>query len=128
MTKPLKQTNSNLEGISALPKRLGSFASSTNQAKEKNENEKKKKEISKMSSPILTDSLTAPKIGGYSDSSGRPGKNPDEPLFLRISTSARTMKLFSSYKWREDSKQNRTGFWIRTTPGRILVNQLILSA
>ena len=72
--------------------------------------------------------LTSPKTGGYSDSSGRPGKNPDEPLFVRISNSARTMKLFSSYKWCEDSKENRTRFWIRTTPGRILVNQLILSA
>jgi hypothetical protein len=73
-------------------------------------------------------SFPSTKTGGYSDASGRPGKNPDEPLFLRISNSARTTKVFSSYKWSEDSKEKRTGFWIRTTPGRILVNQLILSA
>lgn len=65
-------------------------------------------------------------LSAYSDFGVKPGKSLDEPLFVRVLSSGRSLKLFPSYKWIEDSKENRTNLAIRTSPGRILVNQLIL--
>ena len=62
----------------------------------------------------------------YREASGRPGKNPEEPLFIRIAGSGRSTKVFSSYKWTEDSLENRTNQSLRTTPGRVLVNKILL--
>ena len=58
---------------------------------------------------------------------GRSSKSPDEPLHVRISGSGTSSKLYSSYKWREDSQERRRNVYIRTTPGRILVNTIIQS-
>ena len=65
-------------------------------------------------------------LSAYSDLGGKPGKSLDEPLFVRVLSSGGSLKLFPSYKWIEDSNEKRTNLAIRTTPGRILVNQLIL--
>ncbi len=58
---------------------------------------------------------------------GRSGKTPDEPLHLRVSGSGTSSKLYSSYKWLEDSQERRRNIYLRTTPGRILVNTIIQS-
>lgn len=58
---------------------------------------------------------------------GRSGKTPDEPLHLRISGSGTFSKLYTSYKWLEDSQERRRSTYLRTTPGRILVNNIIQS-
>jgi hypothetical protein len=56
---------------------------------------------------------------------GRQGKSPDEPLHLRVSRFGTVRKLYTSFKWLEDSQERRRDFSIRTTPGRILVNQIL---
>lgn len=54
------------------------------------------------------------------------GKNlPDEPLHIRLSQSGTSSKLYSSYKWLQDSTGQTRAQCIRTTPGRILVNQIL---
>ena len=81
--------------------------------------------------PNSKDSLNKAKGIEYSRRSssahGRSGKTPDEPLHLRISGSGTSSKLYTSYKWLEDSQERRRSTYIRTTPGRILVNNIIQS-
>jgi DNA-directed RNA polymerase subunit beta' len=50
---------------------------------------------------------------------------PDEPLHIRLSQCGTWTKLYSSYKWLQDSNGQTRYQCIRTTPGRILVNQIM---
>lgn len=56
---------------------------------------------------------------------GQGPRPPDEPLHIRVSRFGTLSKLYTSYKWLEDSQENRRGFSVRTTPGRVLVNQIL---
>ena len=49
----------------------------------------------------------------------------DQPLQIRLHTSGLTTKIYPSYQWKEDIKKNIRMSSIRTTPGRILLNQII---
>jgi len=53
------------------------------------------------------------------------GSTPDEPLGIRLLQTGQTRKLYTSSQWIEDSKEKRRSIYIRTTPGRILVNLLL---
>ena len=49
----------------------------------------------------------------------------DQPIQIRLHTTGLTTKIYTSYQWKEDVKKNISLPSIRTTPGRILLNQII---
>jgi hypothetical protein len=53
------------------------------------------------------------------------GGNPDEPLGIRLIQTGQAKKLYTSSQWIESTQGTRRFIQIRTTPGRILVNQLL---
>jgi DNA-directed RNA polymerase beta' subunit len=53
------------------------------------------------------------------------GGNPDEPLAIRLIQTGQAKKLYTSSQWIESTQGTRRFIQIRTTPGRILVNQLL---
>jgi DNA-directed RNA polymerase subunit beta' len=73
--------------------------------------------------PLLASGPSGP--SATTSAFGRQGKSPDEPLHVRVSRFGTVRKLYTSFKWLEDSQERRRDFAIRTTPGRILVNQIL---
>jgi DNA-directed RNA polymerase beta' subunit len=49
----------------------------------------------------------------------------DQPIQIRLYKTGLTTKIYPSYQWKEDVKKNISLSSIRTTPGRILLNQII---
>ena len=49
----------------------------------------------------------------------------DQPIQKRLDKTGLTTKIYPSYQWKEDVKKNVSLPCIRTTPGRILLNQII---
>ena len=49
----------------------------------------------------------------------------DQPVQIRLYQTGLTTKIYPSYQWKEDVKKNISLSSIRTTPGRILLNQII---
>ena len=48
----------------------------------------------------------------------------DQPIEIRINKNGISTKIYSSYQWQEDTKEKQKISYIRTTPGRVLMNQL----
>nr|YP_002601001.1 beta' subunit of RNA polymerase [Monomastix sp. OKE-1]ACK36865.1 beta' subunit of RNA polymerase [Monomastix sp. OKE-1] len=51
--------------------------------------------------------------------------NFNEPLYIRIFSSGFANQVYHSYKWTQDTKAYRRNKAIRTTPGRVLVNEIL---
>ena len=49
----------------------------------------------------------------------------EQPLNIRLHTSGLITKIYASYQWKEDVEKNIKMLCTRTTPGRILLNQII---
>ena len=55
-------------------------------------------------------------------------KNPLEPLYQRYQKTGITVtKLYKEIKWVEDDQERRRKVSVRTTPGRILINEILLN-
>ena len=48
-----------------------------------------------------------------------------EPLVLRVFSSGFANQVYHSYKWTQNTKEERSNRALRTTPGRVLVNQIL---
>ena len=51
-------------------------------------------------------------------------RDTDQPLEIRLNTNGISTKIYSSYQWQQDSKGRKQVLYIRTTPGRVLMNQI----
>ncbi len=51
-------------------------------------------------------------------------REQDQPIEIRLNQNGICTKIYSSYQWQEDSQQKQLNCYIRTTPGRVLMNQL----
>ena len=47
------------------------------------------------------------------------------PLHIRVFSSGLANQVYHSYKWTQDPQQNRSNKAIRTTPGRVLINEIL---
>ena len=70
----------------------------------------------------------ARKEGFFYHSFGRFANDEDEPLEIRVHQTGNSRKIYSDFQWSEDSKEENRVCYIRTTPGRALMNQLIYPA
>jgi len=52
-------------------------------------------------------------------------KSPEEPIQIRLRSNGISLIIYTSYYWQESSFLNPFSCYIRTTPGRILFNQMI---
>ena len=77
------------------------------------------------------------KLGGYTivnsqnriqkhfqNSIARFRRDADQPLEIRLNANGISTKIYSSYQWQQDSKGHKQVSYIRTTPGRVLMNQI----
>ena len=67
----------------------------------------------------------ARKAGFFYHSFGRFSNDEDEPLEIRVHQTGNSRKIYADFQWSEDSKEENRMCYIRTTPGRALMNQLI---
>ena len=67
----------------------------------------------------------ASQSGAKQSSNDRVAPSSDEPVQIRLHKTGLTTKVYPSYQWKEDVKKNVSLPSIRTTPGRILLNQII---
>ena len=67
----------------------------------------------------------ARKAGFFYHSFGRFSNDEDEPLEIRVHQTGNSRKIYADFQWSEDSKEENRVCYIRTTPGRALMNQLI---
>jgi hypothetical protein len=51
-------------------------------------------------------------------------RESDQPIEMRINKNGISTKIYSSYQWQEDTTQKQRISYIRTTPGRVLMNQI----
>jgi hypothetical protein len=65
------------------------------------------------------------KAGFFYHSFGRFSNDEDEPLEIRVHQTGNSRKIYADFQWSEDSKEENRMCYIRTTPGRALMNQLI---
>ena len=70
----------------------------------------------------------ARKGGFFYHSFGRFSNDEDEPLEIRVHQTGNSRKIYADFQWSEDSKEENRMCYIRTTPGRALMNQLIYPA
>jgi hypothetical protein len=65
--------------------------------------------------------------GFFYHSFGRFSNDEDEPIEIRIHQTGKSRKIYPDFQWLEDSKEDSSSriSYIRTTPGRALMNQLI---
>ena len=65
--------------------------------------------------------------GFFYHSFGRFSNDEDEPIEIRIHQTGKSRKIYPDFQWFEDSKEDSSSriSYIRTTPGRALMNQLI---
>jgi hypothetical protein len=68
--------------------------------------------------------------GFFYHSFGRFSNDEDEPIEIRIHQTGNSRKIYPDFQWLEDSKEESSSriSYIRTTPGRALMNQLIYPA
>ena len=52
-------------------------------------------------------------------------KDVHNPIEIRLNQNGVVAKMYTSYKWKEDPEKNNFASYIRTTPGRILLNQIM---
>jgi hypothetical protein len=67
----------------------------------------------------------ARKEGFFYHSFGRFANDEDEPLEIRVHQNGISRKIYADFQWSEDSKEEERICYIRTTPGRAMINQLI---
>ena len=60
----------------------------------------------------------------FQNSIARFRRDADQPLEIRLNTNGISTKIYSSYQWQQDSKGHKQVSYIRTTPGRVLMNQI----
>jgi DNA-directed RNA polymerase subunit beta' len=51
-------------------------------------------------------------------------RDTDQPIEIRLNKNGISTKIYSSYQWQQDSEENHRVSYIRTTPGRVLMNQI----
>jgi hypothetical protein len=51
-------------------------------------------------------------------------READQPIEIRINKNGIATKIYSSYQWQQDAEGKYRGAYIRTTPGRVLMNQI----
>jgi hypothetical protein len=56
---------------------------------------------------------------------GRFENDEDEPLEIRLHQNGNSRKIYSDFQWSENSKEEERMCYIRTTPGRAIINQLM---
>ena len=68
--------------------------------------------------------------GFFYHSFGRFSNDEDEPIEIRIHQTGKSRKIYPDFQWFEDSQEDSSSriSYIRTTPGRALMNQLIYPA
>ena len=52
-------------------------------------------------------------------------KDVHNPIEIRLNQNGVVAKMYTSYKWKEDPEKHTFASYIRTTPGRILLNQIM---
>jgi DNA-directed RNA polymerase beta' subunit len=51
-------------------------------------------------------------------------RDADQPIEIRVNKNGISTKIYSSYQWQQDSQEKQRVCYIRTTPGRVLMNQI----
>jgi DNA-directed RNA polymerase beta' subunit len=51
-------------------------------------------------------------------------RDAEQPIEIRLNKNGISTKIYSSYSWQQDSDELQTVSYIRTTPGRVLMNQI----
>jgi DNA-directed RNA polymerase beta' subunit len=51
-------------------------------------------------------------------------RDNDQPIEIRLNKNGISTKIYSSYQWQQDSEEQHRVSYIRTTPGRVLMNQI----
>ena len=51
-------------------------------------------------------------------------RDSEQPIEIRLNKNGISTKIYSSYSWQQDSDEFQTVSYIRTTPGRVLMNQI----
>ena len=51
-------------------------------------------------------------------------RDTDQPIEIRINKNGISTKIYSSYQWQQDSFEKHRVSYIRTTPGRVLINDI----
>ena len=51
-------------------------------------------------------------------------RDADQPIEIRLNKNGISTKIYSSYQWQQDSQEKQRVCYIRTTPGRVLMNQI----
>ncbi len=52
-------------------------------------------------------------------------RDVNQPIEIRLNQNGMTSKIYASYQWKEDQSKKTILSYIRTTPGRILLNQIM---
>jgi DNA-directed RNA polymerase beta' subunit len=52
------------------------------------------------------------------------GREPHQPIEIRLSSSGTVTSMYPSFSWNEDKEKNKFNISRRTTPGRVLLNQI----
>jgi DNA-directed RNA polymerase beta' subunit len=58
-------------------------------------------------------------------SSSKRYQTVDQPLQIRLNTDGIVTKIYTSYQWKENIGKNIIFSYVRTTPGRLLLNQIM---
>jgi DNA-directed RNA polymerase subunit beta' len=86
--------------------------------------------------PLAREASEGPMRGSYSDlpkgtiekycrnSIYRFKRDSDQPIEIRLNKNGISTKIYSSYQWQQDSEEQHRVSYIRTTPGRVLMNQI----